>query len=125
MCLIIQTLENIMDVLTDVLNTLELKGWLSSRTAVATHWRVDFLASQDSPFHIFHVGGSYLRVEGDLTPLRGEDGDIVVFPHGHAHTIYDELASPQTQAAVHLDYNAHGEYEISPFALPTLWVSHP
>ncbi len=104
-----------MDVLTDVLNTLELKGWLSSRTAVATHWRVDFLASQDSPFHIFHVGGGYLRVEGDLTPLRVEDGDIVVFPHGHAHTIYDELASPQTQAAVHLDYNAHGEYEISPF----------
>jgi AraC-like DNA-binding protein len=104
-----------MDVLTDVLNTLELKGWLSSRTAVATPWRVNFLASQDIPFHIFHVGGGYLHVEGDPTPLRVEDGDVVVFPHGHAHTIYDELASPLIQGAVHLDYDTRGEYKISPF----------
>jgi AraC-like DNA-binding protein len=104
-----------MDVLTDVLNALELKGWLGSRTEVAAPWRFDFLVSQDSTFHIFNFGGGYLRVEGDPTPLRVEDGDVVVFPHGHAHTIYDELASPLTQAAVRLDYDAHGEYEIFPF----------
>ncbi len=80
-----------MDVLTDVLNALELKGWLSSRTTVATPWRVDFLPSQDSTFHIFNFGGGYLHAAGDLVPLRIEDGDVVVFPHGHAHTIYDEI----------------------------------
>lgn len=104
-----------MDVLMDVLNALELKGWLSSRTEVVAPWRFDFLASQDSTFHIFNFGGGYLRVEGDPTPLRVEDGDVVVFPHGHAHTICDQLPSPLTQAAVHLDYDAHGEYEIFPF----------
>ncbi len=104
-----------MDVLTDVLNALELKGWLSSHTEVASPWRVDFAPSQDSTFHIFNFGGGYLLVEGDPTPLRVEDGDVVVFPHGHAHTICDELASPLTQGAVHLDYDAHGKYEIFPF----------
>ncbi|MBO0792201.1 MAG: AraC family transcriptional regulator [Ktedonobacteraceae bacterium] len=104
-----------MDVLTDVLNALELKGWLGSRTEVAPPWRFDFLASQDSTFHIFNFGGGYLRVEGDPTPLRVEDGDVVVFPHGRAHTICDQLPSPLTQAAVHLDYKAHGEYEVFPF----------
>jgi AraC-like DNA-binding protein len=103
------------DVLTDVLNALELKGGLGSRTEVAAPWRFDFLASQDSTFHIFNFGGGYLRVEGDPTPLWVEDGDVVVFPHGHAHTICDQLSSPLTQAAVHLDYATHGEHEIFPF----------
>ncbi len=114
MCPIIHNLEDvIVTVLTDVLSTLELKGWLSSCEAVVAPWRFDFLASHDSPFHIFHAGGGYLRVEGDRAPLRVEDGDVVVFPHGHAHTIYDEPASPSTQPAIQLDYNAHSGYAIS------------
>ena len=104
-----------MDVLTDVLNALELRGWFASRTEVIAPWRFDFLASQDSTFHIFNFGGGYLRVEGDPMPLRVEDGDVVVLPHGHAHTISDELSSPLTKAAACLDYKAHGEYEIFPF----------
>jgi hypothetical protein len=39
-----------MDVLTDVLNTLELKGWLSSRRELTPPWRYDFAASKDSMF---------------------------------------------------------------------------
>ncbi|MBV9256870.1 MAG: AraC family transcriptional regulator [Ktedonobacteraceae bacterium] len=104
-----------MDVLTDVLNALELKGRIGSRTEVIAPWRLNFLASQDSTFHIFNFGGGYLRVEGEPTPLRVEDGDVVVFPHGHAHTICDELHSPLTQAPVHMDYDVHSEYEIFPF----------
>jgi AraC-like DNA-binding protein len=107
-------LENIVDVLTDVLNTLELKGWLCSRTEVASPWRFDFAASQDSTFHILNFGGGYLYVEGEPAPRRVEDGDVIVFPHGHAHTICDELASPLTKAA-HLDYDPHREYEVFPF----------
>lgn len=103
-----------MDVLTDVLNALELKGWLTSRTEVAPPWRFDFAASQDSTFHIFNFGGGYLRVEGEPTPLRVEDGDVIMFPYGYAHTICDELASPLTKAA-RLDYDAHREYEVFPF----------
>jgi AraC-like DNA-binding protein len=103
-----------MDVLTDVLNALNLKGWLASRTEIATPWRFDFAASRDSIFHILKFGGGYLCVAGEPTPLRVADGDVIVFPAGHAHTICDQLASPLTQA-IHLDYDTHCEYQVVPF----------
>jgi AraC-like DNA-binding protein len=103
-----------MDVLTDVLNVLELKGWLSSHREMATPWRFDFAASRDMIFHILSFGGGYLWVEGEPAPLRVEDGDVMVFPFGHAHSICDELTSPLTQA-VQLDYDAHREYQIFPY----------
>ncbi len=93
-----------MDVLTDVLNTLELKGWLSSRRELAAPWRYDFAASKDSMFHLLSYGGAYLEVEGEAAPIRVEDGDVVLFPTGHAHSLYDDAASPLTRL-VHLDYN--------------------
>jgi AraC-like DNA-binding protein len=93
-----------MDILTDVLNTLELKGWLSSRRELAPPWRYDFAASKDSMFHVLSFGGAYLQVEGEPEPRRVEDGDVVLFPTGHPHSLYDDPASPLTRL-VHLDYN--------------------
>ena len=93
-----------MDVLTDVLNTLELKGWLSSRRELAPPWRYDFAASQDSMFHVISYGGACLQIEGEAEPIRVEDGDVLLFPTGHAHALYDDPASPLTRL-VHLDYN--------------------
>src|SRR3989442_12696726 len=106
-----------MDVLTDVLNALELKGWLHSRREVAPPWRYDFAASRDSIFHILSCGGGYLCVEGEPEPLRVEDGDVIVFPAGHAHSICDELASPLTHA-VYLDYDAHRGYDVKMETIP-------
>lgn len=99
-----------MDVLTDVLNALELKGWISKRNELVPPWRYDFAASQDMIFHLLSTGGGYLSVEGDPTPLRVEGGGVLLFPFGHAHSICDELTSPLTQV-VHVDYDAHGEYQ--------------
>jgi AraC-like DNA-binding protein len=93
-----------MDVLTDVLNTLELKGWLSSRRELTPPWRYDFAASKDSMFHVLSFGGAYLHVEGEAEPRRVEDGDVVLFPTGHPHSLYDDPASPLTRL-VHLDYH--------------------
>jgi AraC-like DNA-binding protein len=104
-----------MDVLTDVLNALELKGWISKRNELVPPWRYDFAASQDMIFHLLSTGGGYLSVEGDPTPLRVEGGGVLLFPFGHAHSICDELTSPLTQV-VHVDYDAHGEYQGFPGA---------
>jgi len=93
-----------MDVLTDVLTTLELKGWLSSRRELIPPWRYDFAASQDSMFHVLSFDGAYLHVEGEAEPIRVEDGDVVLFPTGHPHSLYDDPTSPLTRL-VHLDYN--------------------
>src|SRR5436190_1637069 len=95
-----------MDVLTDVLNALELKGWLHSRTEMAPPWRFDFLASQDGIFHLLSSGRGYLFLEGEAAPLRIESGDVVVFPFGDAHSICDDLTSPLTRK-VQLAYSAH------------------
>jgi AraC-like DNA-binding protein len=102
-----------MDVLTDVLNVLELKGWLSSRRELTPPWRFDFAASQDMVFHMLSSGRGYLSVEGDPTPLRLEGGDVLLFPSGHAHTICDELTTPLTQVR-HVFYDAKRELQFFP-----------
>jgi AraC-like DNA-binding protein len=100
-----------MDILTDMLNTLELKGWLSSRRELTPPWRYDFAASQDSMFHVLSFGGAYLQVEGEGEPIRVEDGDVVLFPTGQPHSLYDDPTSPLTRV-VHLDYNPQRGYQV-------------
>jgi AraC-like DNA-binding protein len=100
-----------MDILTDVLNTLELKGWLSSRRELTPPWRYDFAASKDSMFHVLSFGGAYLHVEGEARPIRVEDGDVVLFPTGHPHSLYDHPTSPLTRL-VHLDYNPKRGHQV-------------
>jgi AraC-like DNA-binding protein len=93
-----------MDVLTDVLNSLELKGWLSSRRELESPWRYDFADSTDCMFHVLNYGEAYLHIEGEDEPIQVEDGDVVLFPTGHPHSLYDDPRSPLTRL-VHLDYN--------------------
>jgi AraC-like DNA-binding protein len=81
---------------------------------MAAPWRFDYAASQESAFHIFNFGGGYLHVAGETAPLRVEDGDVVVLPHGHAHSISDELTSPLVKSS-RLDYDEQREYEVLPF----------
>src|SRR5215207_8392028 len=100
-----------MDVLTDVLNTFELKGWLSSRRELVPPWRYDFSAGKDSMFHVVSYGGAYLQVEGEEEPIRLEDGDVVLFPTGHPHSLYDDPTSPLTRL-VNLDYNAERRHTV-------------
>lgn len=98
-----------MDVLTDVLDVLELRGWLSSRTEMTAGWRFAFAESSDMIFHILLNSCGYLLVEGESEPRRLEDGDVVLLPHGHRHTICDHPVSPLTHT-VHLSYEMHREH---------------
>ncbi|EFH83876.1 AraC family transcriptional regulator [Ktedonobacter racemifer] len=104
-----------MDVLTDVLNALELQEWISARRELTPPWHYNFAASHDMIFHLLSSSGGYLSVEGDPTPLRIEGGGVLLFPFGHAHSICDELTSPLTQV-LHVDYSAQREYQDFPAA---------
>lgn len=104
-----------MDVLTDVLNTLDLNGWLSSRRELVPPWRYDFAPTKDSMFHVLSYGGAYLQVEGEAEPVRVHDGDVLLFPTGHPHSLYDDPASPLTRL-VQLDYNPQRGHHV---------VNHP
>jgi AraC-like DNA-binding protein len=101
-----------MDVLTDVLTTFELQGWLSSRRELVPPWRYDFAASKDSMFHVLSFGGAYVQLEGAATPLRIEDGDVLLFPTGHPHSLYDNPLSPLTRT-VQLDYNSQRGHHVA------------
>jgi AraC-like DNA-binding protein len=105
-CLIVSKEENGMD----VLNALELKGWISARRELTPPWRYDFATSQDMIFHLLGSGSGYLSLKENPTPLRVEDGAVLLFPFGHAHSICDELTSPLTQV-LHVDYSAQREYQ--------------
>jgi len=103
-----------MDVLTDVLDALELKGCITARRALVPPWRYNFAASQDMIFHLLSSGGGYLSFEGDPTPpMRIEGGGVLLFPFGHAHSISDELTSPLTGVS-HVAYSAQSEFRAFP-----------
>jgi len=103
-----------MDVLTDVLDALELKGCITARRALVPPWRYHFAASYDMIFHLLSSGGGYLSFEGDPTPpMRVEGGDVLLFPFGHAHSICDELTSPLTGVS-HVAYSAQSEFRAFP-----------
>jgi AraC-like DNA-binding protein len=100
-----------MDILTDVFSTFELRGWLSSRQEMVAPWRYDFAASKDSMFHILRFGGAYLQIEKESEFIRLEDGDVVLFPTGHPHSLYDHPTSPLTRV-VQLDYHPERGHHI-------------
>ena len=104
-----------MDVLTEVLDALELKGCISARRALVPPWRYNFAASQDMIFHLLSSGGGYLTIEGEQEPVRIDDGGVLLFPFGHAHSICDDLTSPLNQV-LHVAYSAQSEYRGSPHA---------
>jgi AraC-like DNA-binding protein len=106
-------MEQRMDVLTDVLDALELKGCISSRRALVAPWRYNFAASQDMIFHLLSSGGGYLSIEEEPAPMRIEGGGVLLFPFGHAHSICDQLTSPLTQV-LQVAYSAQSEYRTSP-----------
>ena len=99
-----------MDVLTDVLNALELRGWISARRELVPPWHYDFAASHDMIFHLLSSGGGYLSVDGDSSPRWIEGGGVLLFPFGHAHSICDQLTSPLSQV-LHVEYDGQCEYQ--------------
>jgi hypothetical protein len=64
-----------MDVLTDVLDALELKGSISARKALVPPWRYTFAASRDMVFHLLGSGGGHLVLEGD-PPYRARRASV-------------------------------------------------
>ncbi len=81
-----------MDVLTDILNTLRLKGSLYFRTELTSPWGIYVPEERNvARFHIIIRGHCWLRVEGKAGSLAMANGDLAVIPHGAAHHIVDNL----------------------------------
>jgi len=83
-----------MDALTDILNTLRLSSSLYFRTELTAPWGIRVPVKRCvARFHIVIRGQCWLQIEGQESGDFMSSGDLVIVPHGAAHTIADENGS--------------------------------
>lgn len=88
-----------MDVLTDLIDALRLRGTAYCRTELTAPWGMVLPASDLAHFHVIQQGTCWVQIDGEPAATRLTAGDLVVIPHGHGHRLLDDPAS----AAVPLD----------------------
>lgn len=84
-----------MDVLSDILGALRLRGTLYFHTEFRAPWGVRVPAFRRvARFHLVVRGSSWVVVKGEPTPILLEAGDLVLVPHGTEHKLADDPAVP-------------------------------
>jgi AraC-like DNA-binding protein len=81
-----------MDVLSEVLTMIRLQSAISFCPEMSAPWGIQIPAQGDrAPFWVLSRGSCYLEMEGreKAVPLVG--GDLIMLPHGTAHTLRDHL----------------------------------
>lgn len=77
-----------LDLLSDILTRLSLRGTLYFRTSFTEPWGVKVPPFSDvARFHYVHRGECVVRVEGAGEEVRLAQGDLVLIPHGAGHTL--------------------------------------
>ncbi len=84
------------DVLGDVLQSIHLHSTLYCRAKMGAPWGFRVSGREVASFHIVTEGMCWLTVEGMEEPVLLTEGDLVILPHGHAHTMTDHPKSPVT-----------------------------
>ncbi len=85
-----------MDVLSDILDVLQLRGTLYFRTAFTAPWSVAVPTyGRAARFHLAVRGPCHARV-GESPDIALETGDLILVPHGAAHVLSDAPGRPPT-----------------------------
>jgi AraC-like DNA-binding protein len=82
-----------MDVLTDVLETLRARAACYARVAASGSFGFTLAPSVDARFYVALEGSACVSVDGEIIAL--EAGELVLLPHGTAHSVHDR---PETAA---------------------------
>jgi AraC family transcriptional regulator, alkane utilization regulator len=86
------------DVLSDILQSIHLHSTLYCRATMSAPWGFRVSKRAVASFHIATGGTCWLTVEGiDTPPVLLNEGDLVILPHGHAHTMTDHPQTPVTR----------------------------
>ncbi|MCB1178055.1 MAG: cupin domain-containing protein, partial [Leptospiraceae bacterium] len=83
-----------MDVLSEIINSSGLKGYMITRDTFFRNWGYKFPCNQSFGFHIITRGNCYIRYKKKIEKL--EKGDIVFISRGFDH----ELVSSTNQKAL-------------------------
>lgn len=78
-----------LDLLSDILTNLSVRGTLYFRTSFTKPWGVDVPSFENvARFHFAHRGRCMVRVDGADAPVDLEQGDLIIIPHGASHALY-------------------------------------
>ncbi|MEP2945863.1 MAG: AraC family transcriptional regulator [Lentilitoribacter sp.] len=78
-----------LDLLSDILTNLSMRGTLYFRTSFTKPWGVAVPSYENvARFHFAHRGGCLVSVEGEDKPISIAQGDLIIIPHGNSHEIY-------------------------------------
>ncbi len=78
-----------MDVLTDVLRALHLRGTVYFHARFCAPWGMEITPPRVANFHIVVSGKAWLRCEAKPEGVSLDPGSVVVFPHGARHSLAD------------------------------------
>lgn len=78
-----------MDALTDILKSLRLSGGVLFRCELSAPWGMSIGPTSVAEFHVVVRGNCWLKMAEVEKPICLQTGDLVVFPHGHAHVLLD------------------------------------
>lgn len=82
-----------MDALTDILNSIQLAGGVYFRCNLTAPWGMQMDDKPTAEFHVVVRGTCWLIPPGVTTAIQLQAGDLLVFPHGQAHTMMDAPTS--------------------------------
>lgn len=78
-----------MDTLSEILKTINLSGTVYKRVNLSSPWGIEFDSGVFARFHMLVSGQCWLNIKESNEQIRILAGDIVVFPRGDAHSLYD------------------------------------
>ena len=90
-----------MDLLTDILRVLDLRGTVYFRAEFRAPWGMDIAGGEFANFHLVVDGNCWLRLEGSLHELQ--PGDVVLLPHGTRHSLLHLPDGPAVPAPEFLE----------------------
>jgi AraC-like DNA-binding protein len=75
------------DLLSDVLQTLRLRGRIFKQGNYCGEWALDATGATGTIFHLIGRGQAWVHHEGARQPLIARGGDLIMFPHAGWHQL--------------------------------------
>ena len=86
-----------LDLLSDILTNLSMRGTLYFRTSFTKPWGVAVPSYENvARFHFAHRGACLVAVDGVDDPVHLAQGDLIIIPHGVAHDLLSGQVSELT-----------------------------
>jgi len=86
--------EGRVDVLNDMLEAVKLSGDVFFRCDFSGPWGMQIDETPVAEFHLVVEGECWVEIAGYDNRIILQQGDIILFPHGHAHVLLD---APETR----------------------------